>query len=30
MKGTIMLVAAIVAAWYLLQAHILPRMGVST
>lgn len=30
MKGTIILVIAIVVAWYLLQAYILPRMGVST
>jgi len=29
MKGFIALIA-FVAIWYLLQAHILPRMGVST
>ncbi len=26
----ILLILAFVVAWYLLQAHILPRMGVST
>jgi len=26
----ILLMLGIVAAWYLLQAHILPRMGIST
>ena len=30
MMKEILLILGIVVAWYLLQAHILPRMGVST
>ncbi len=27
---TLLMLAAIVGFWYLLQAHILPRLGIST